>query len=474
MKKQSWIKCPQCREEVIVPVGGVKEFDNAFIITRMVDQLVLKCTVEDEPEVECDECFKDKPIKAFCPDCRSFLCVCCIDYHTYSKQFHNHHLVIFSKSVSFSTAAPDPQQCQIIDVPKSTVIGKKVDFTIITRDSNGDRCFREGAVQVSVQLEGVSNALLVSDNNDGAYVACFVPHQVGEVKVLVCVNGENVKGSPYSIVACDYTSLSKPSKIVNNDGTGMGVPSSIGFGRNGNWAVVDMLNFCICLYDNEDHLVRKIGSRGQSIGQFYWPARVTFDDEDHLYITDGHRVLKFTIDGDYSLQFGRYGSDDGELRYPDGLIVHNGKVYVTDKHNSCISVFYTDGVFHQAIGREQLNYPCDVAVTSSDELLVVDESHNCIYKFTLDGYYVDKFINHAVELYQPRSIAIDPNDFIFVTDTDNHRVVIFDLFGNLVHKFGSEGSGDGEFSYPCGIAVNKNGKIYVTDGDNERIQIFSI
>ena len=149
-------------------------------------------------------------------------------------------------------------------------------------------------------------------------------------------------------------------------------------------------------------------------------------------------------------------------------------MYVADKHNSCISVFYTDGVFHQAIGREQLNYPCDVAVTSSDELLVVDEGHNCIYKFTLDGCYVDKFINHAVELHQPTSIAIDPNDFVFVTDAYNHRVVIFDLFGNLVHKFGSEGSGEGEFSYPHGIAVNKNGKIYVTDSDNERIQIFSI
>ena len=47
---------------------------------------------------------------------------------------------------------------------------------------------------------------------------------------------------------------------MNNDGTGMGVPSRIGFDRNGKWAVIDLLHFCICLYDNEDQLVRKIGS----------------------------------------------------------------------------------------------------------------------------------------------------------------------------------------------------------------------
>jgi len=97
---------------------------HAFIINHMVDQLVLKCTVKDEPEVKCDECFRNKPIKAFCSDCSSLLCHCCIDYHTCSKQFQDHHLVVLLEShsnkslaVSCSTTAPDPQQCQTIDVP---------------------------------------------------------------------------------------------------------------------------------------------------------------------------------------------------------------------------------------------------------------------------------------------------------------------------------------------------------------------
>ncbi|XP_065909002.1 E3 ubiquitin-protein ligase TRIM71-like [Dysidea avara] len=477
MKEESRITCLQCRKEVIVPARGVKEFDNAFIINHMVDQLVLKCTVEDEPEVECDECFRDKPIKAFCTDCSSFLCHCCIDYHTYSKQFQDHHLVNLMESqsnkslaISYSTAAPDPQQCQTIDVPKSTIIGKKVEFTIITRDNNGDHCFRKGTDQVSVQLEVVNNTTLVSDNNDGVYVACFVPHQVGEVKVSVCVNGEQINGSPYSVVVSrDYTSLSKPIKIVNNDGR-MSRPWGIGFSRNGKWAVAVPYNHCVYLYDGEDQLVRKIGSRGYNSGQFDCPRGVTFDDEGHLYITDNHRVQKFTIDGDYLLHFGKNGSDDGEIILPDGLTVHNGKVYVTNRGHRCISVFLTDGTFHKTIGRGQLGHPYDVAVTSNDELLVVGDN-NCIYRFTLDGDYIAQFSNHGDELCCPWSITIDPNDFILVTG--NNQVVIFDPFGNLVHKFGSTGSGDGEFSWPYGIAVNENGDIYVSDHHNKRIQIFS-
>ena len=225
-------------------------------------------------------------------------------------------------------------------------------------------------------------------------VDCFLPHQVGEVKVSVCVNGKYIKGSPYSVAdSCDYTSLSKPSKIVNKDGK-MSGPQGIGFSRNGKWAVADWSNHCVYLYDGEDQLVRKFGGEGYNDDQFYHPRGVAFDDEDHLYITDINRVQKFTIDGDYLLQFGKYlwyeifGSDDYKMKYPIGLTVHNGKVYVADSGNSRISVFLTDGTFHQTIGRGQLWCPSDVAVTNNDELLVVGKKRACIYRFTLDGDYI--------------------------------------------------------------------------------------
>jgi len=78
--------------------------------------------------------------------------------------------------------------------------------------------------------------------------------------VSVCVNEEHVIGSPYSVVAVDYTSLSKPSKIVKNekDGTRMGAPLGIGCSRNGMWAVVDWPNFCVYLYDGDDQFVKKV------------------------------------------------------------------------------------------------------------------------------------------------------------------------------------------------------------------------
>ncbi len=40
-------------------------------------------------------------------------------------------------------------------------------------------------------------------------------------------------------------------------------------------------------------------------------------------------------------------------------------------------------------------------------------------------------------------------------------------------KWGSPGSGNGQFSYPCGVAVASSGNVYVGDSFNHRIQYFT-
>ena len=682
MQVQSKIICPECRKEAIVPPGGVKDLDNNFFINRLVDEFILKCKVEGEAEVKCDECSGEDPVVAFCPDCTMFLCHVCNECHKRSNRFrghgivpltelrskkdvaiqpkpkammcrehdiellfycetcdqlvcmyctvkdhigHNHdtvkkmvgkhreelkkvtapvevmirglsdthddieemkkkirqqgnemnkkidqhydgviqklmeqkeqlkqqvHDTVSQKEKAVTTqleevehaqtevlsmkelndavekssdqevlsvkkqvidrmqqitdkykkvnippvqqatmefvpskeALPqfgmlcsvDPHNCEVVDLPKCVAKGKEAKVTIITKLNNGDHCSRGGS-QVSVQLGGGNDTTQVRDNNDGSYMASFVALQVGEVKLSVFVNGEQIKGSPYSVMVRDYTSVDKPSKIVNNDGN-MGRPWGIAFGKNGMWAVVDWSSDCVYIFDGQDQLVRKFGSRGSGNSQFRVPAGVAFDSDDHLYVVDhvNHRVQKFTIDGKYLLQFGGEESENGNLKFPRGLAVHNHKVYVTDCYNKHISVFQTDGKFHHTIGSGQLGNPYDVTVNGNNQLLVADYAHHCIHTFTLDGDYVGKFGTRGTgrgQLDLPYGIAVDLYGFILVADTYNHRVSIFDQNSNFVHCFGSQGSAIGQFQCPYGIAVSANGNVYVSDCDNKRIQV---
>ena len=121
----------------------------------------------------------------------------------------------------------NPHTSEVNNLPQCTLVGKKVEFTIVTKYRNGGPCISGGS-QVSVQLKSFTGDVTageVRDNNDGSYMASFVAEQVGEAKVLVSIDGEQVKRSPYSIVVKgrNYQAIDKPSKTVNNNGSMFGV-----------------------------------------------------------------------------------------------------------------------------------------------------------------------------------------------------------------------------------------------------------
>ena len=71
-----------------------------------------------------------------------------------------------------------------------------------------------------------------------------------------------------------------------------------------------------------------------------------------------------------------------------------------------------------------------------------------------------------------RGVAVDEQGFIFVADSGNNRIQIFNPDGTFLRAFGRWGQSDAEFKGLEGIAVNASGNILVADRENHRIQIF--
>jgi DNA-binding beta-propeller fold protein YncE len=62
-------------------------------------------------------------------------------------------------------------------------------------------------------------------------------------------------------------------------------------------------------------------------------------------------------------------------------------------------------------------------------------------------------------------------EYIYVSDTNNKRVQVFDQTGTPIFKFGKEGRGEGEFMFPYGITGDKDKNVYVADLYNGNISI---
>lgn len=62
---------------------------------------------------------------------------------------------------------------------------------------------------------------------------------------------------------------------------------------------------------------------------------------------------------------------------------------------------------------------------------------------------------------------------IYVADSDNHRVRIFDKDWNLITQFGKVGTEKGQFGYPVAAVANNAGEIFVSEVFNNRVQVVS-
>jgi len=75
--------------------------------------------------------------------------------------------------------------------------------------------------------------------------------------------------------------------------------------------------------------------------------------------------------------------------------------------------------------------------------------------------------------YKPSDMEADLNrSLLYIVDSGNNRVLIFDFEGKLVKIIGSKGQGPAEFANPTGICILKDSKLAVADRNNNRIQIF--
>jgi DNA-binding beta-propeller fold protein YncE len=220
-------------------------------------------------------------------------------------------------------------------------------------------------------------------------------------------------------------------------------------------------------------LIRKFGKE-----MLVSPIGVAADAES-VYVTDSVLKKVFVFDKNGRPQR-VIGTTELFIR-PTGIATDDDRVYVVDTYGHRIFVFgKKEGnlLFHfgkNGKDHGEFHYPTNIFV-GRDGLLYVSDSLNFrVQIFDREGKFLSAFGKHgdaSGDLSKPKGIAVDSEGHIYIADADFDNVQIFDRDGKLLLVFGKTGRGKGEMLLPAGIFIDQMDRIYLADSYNKRIQIF--
>lgn len=125
----------------------------------------------------------------------------------------------------------------------------------------------------------------------------------------------------------------------------------------------------------------KPGVPGRDKHHFNQPSDVVVTKDGHIFVADGHqlrgnnRVVKFSPDGTYLLEWGEEGTDLGQFRDPHAIAIDSqGRVFVGDRMNNRIQIFDQNGKFLEVW--TQFGRPSGIFFTNDDMMYVADSESN--------------------------------------------------------------------------------------------------
>jgi DNA-binding beta-propeller fold protein YncE len=261
-------------------------------------------------------------------------------------------------------------------------------------------------------------------------------------------------------------------------------PYGIAIDSKGRIYAADTYVGAVFIFNPEDKSVEFI--RNGRDARFKALIGIAIDDTDRLFVTDSGLRRVFVFDSSHKF-LATFGAE--RLARPSGVAIDskNRLVYVSDVLNDNVVVYDLDNLrYIRTVGGPPrkpaddtpgtFSWPTNIAVGPNGDLYVTDTLNERIQIFDADGTFLSMFGKPGdgpADFARPKGIALDSDGHIWVADADQNRVKVFDRQGRLCAYFGEYGYFPGQFALPSGLAIDKNNRVIVAEQVlNGRLQVF--
>lgn len=272
-----------------------------------------------------------------------------------------------------------------------------------------------------------------------------------------------------------------------------GSPMGLEVDRFGYILYADKLNSKIQQIDPSGTINSPFGSQGSGRGQFNGLESIYFHEEaDRLYVADAKnnriQVFKTTLRG--GLVPLRSAADrqriDLDRSIPhlanDIAITDKGDFYLINSKKGIVALLSEGGSKVELEfglddkGKKLIGQPQSILYTKEGKLYISDSKNSMIHVYDVSGeklFDFGKYGNKDGYFKKPAGIAV-MGENIIVADSGNNRIQVFNKDGIFLSKFGKKGKSVGELYAPVDVAVSLKEELWVVDSGNSRIQIFDL
>ena len=367
-------------------------------------------------------------------------------------QVPKHHQATFVKFAAVSQHNFKLGSIQVSEKPaiaaKSTLeglektfqAGVEAKFTLCPQTSGGEVSnFADLEDQVELLItpaKDVTN-VTVDEECDGNFRLKFTPKVPGAYSIEVRINGDKLPTCPMTVQVKERELVVVGElKLQLFPGDTIERLSGIAVNTEGQIVVADAFGHYVYVFDKNGNRLRKTGGEGSNTGQFWYPNRISFLNENEVLIADcgNSRIQRFNFQtGTVVKSFGKFGEEKGEL-----------------------------------------NNPVDVTVDDKERIVVTEWGNNRIQVMSKEGESIFTFGDNGPEKLQYPNCCILNKNIFLVSDGGNHCIKAFDQSGTFLYKFGKEGNQDGQLTTPYGLLIDGSNNLLVCDSGNSRVQQFSL
>ena len=247
--------------------------------------------------------------------------------------------------------------------------------------------------------------------------------------------------------------------------------------------VTDTNHKQVQVFDTSGNPIFKFGKEGEGKGEFKFPYGITGDKEGNVYVADlfNGKISIFTKKGKFIKYFEEKDSTPS-IKSPGGLRIFDKKLYVTDIESKKVIVFSLDGKklleITSGAGKDDvLNSPNAVTIDQDKNIYVADSGNQRVVIYDKKGKFKralngNKDAKGDSKFVNPRGLAVDSKGTLYMIDNMTHYVYGFNKKGKQIYQFGGLGGENDQFFLPNGLYIDEKSQLYITDTFNQRVAVY--